>query len=192
VGTVAVINAARYFAENPPKRSVLLCAWTAEEKGLLGSAYFSENPLIPLKQIIYNLNIDNAGYNDTSVVTVVGLGRTTADHLISEATAAFGLESITDPSPEQGLYDRSDNVNFARKGIPAPTFSLGFRAFDEEISRYYHQASDHVDDFDMDYAAKYWKSYILAAEKIANWKERPKWNAGDKYENAGKSLYGTN
>ncbi|PSL07650.1 M28 family peptidase [Cecembia rubra] len=192
VGTVAVINAARYFAENPPKRSVLLCAWTAEEKGLLGSAYFSENPLIPLKQIIYNLNIDNAGYNDTSVVTVVGLGRTTADHLISEATAAFGLESITDPSPEQGLYDRSDNVNFARKGIPAPTFSLGFRAFDEEISRYYHQASDHVDDFDMDYAAKYWKSYILAAEKIANWKERPEWNAGDKYENAGKSLYGTN
>lgn len=192
VGTVAVINAARYFAENPPKRSVLLCAWTAEEKGLLGSAYFSENPLIPLKQIIYNLNIDNAGYNDTSVVTVVGLGRTSADHLISEATAAFGLESITDPSPEQGLYDRSDNVNFARKGIPAPTFSLGFRAFDEEISRYYHQASDHVDDFDMDYAAKYWKSYILAAEKIANWKERPKWNAGDKYENAGKSLYGTN
>jgi Zn-dependent M28 family amino/carboxypeptidase len=59
VGTVAVINAAKYFAENPPKRSILLCAWTAEEKGLLGSEYFADNPLIPLKQIIYNLNIDN-------------------------------------------------------------------------------------------------------------------------------------
>ncbi|RZS97729.1 M28 family peptidase [Cecembia calidifontis] len=190
VGTVAIINAARYFAKHPPKRSILLCAWTAEEKGLLGSAYFAENPLVPLNQIIFNLNIDNAGYNDTSIVTVVGLGRTSADTFISEATAAFGLEAISDPSPEQGLYDRSDNVNFARKGIPAPTFSLGFRSFDEEINRHYHQPSDHVDNFDLDYAVLYWKSYILAAEKIANWSERPKWNKGDKYEEVSKSLYG--
>ncbi|EKB49753.1 M28 family peptidase [Cecembia lonarensis] len=190
VGTVAVINAARYFAQNPPKRSILLCAWTAEEKGLLGSAYFAENPLVPLNQIIFNLNIDNAGYNDTSIVTVVGLGRTSADHLISEATAAFGLEAIADPSPEQGLYDRSDNVNFARKGIPAPTFSLGFTAFDDEISRHYHQPSDEVDSFDLDYAVLYWKSYLLSAENIANWSERPKWNEGDKYEEVSKALYG--
>lgn len=190
VGTVALINAARYFAQNPPKRSILLCAWTAEEKGLLGSAYFAENPLVPLNQIIFNLNIDNAGYNDTSIVTVVGLGRTSADHLIAEATAAFGLEAIADPSPEQGLYDRSDNVNFARKGIPAPTFSLGFTAFDDEISRHYHQPSDEVDSFDLDYAVLYWKSYLLSAENIANWSERPKWNEGDKYEEVSKALYG--
>lgn len=190
VGTVAVINAARYFAQNPPKRSILLCAWTAEEKGLLGSAYFAENPLVPLNQIIFNLNIDNAGYNDTSIVTVVGLGRTSADHLIAEATAAFGLEAIADPSPEQGLYDRSDNVNFARKGIPAPTFSLGFTAFDDEISRHYHQPSDEVDSFDLDYAVLYWKSYLLSAENIANWSEKPKWNEGDKYEEVSKALYG--
>ncbi|MFD2201018.1 M28 family peptidase [Shivajiella indica] len=190
VGTVAVINAARFFAENPPKRSVLLCAWTAEEKGLLGSAYFAENPLVPLNQIIFNLNIDNAGYNDTSIVTVVGLGRTSADPLIEKATAEFGLKSISDPAPEQGLYDRSDNVNFARKGIPSPTFSLGFTAFDDEIRKYYHQAGDHVDVFDLDYAVKYWKSYILAAENIANWNEKPKWNQGDKYEEISKSLYG--
>ena len=61
VGTVAVLNAARYFAKNPPKRSILFALWTAEEKGLLGSAYFANNPLIPLNQIVYNLNIDNAG-----------------------------------------------------------------------------------------------------------------------------------
>jgi hypothetical protein len=190
VGTVAVINAARYFAENPPKRSVLLCAWTAEEKGLLGSAYFAENPLIPLNQIIFNLNIDNAGYNDTSIVSVIGLGRTSADPLIEKATADFGLKAIADPAPEQGLYDRSDNVNFARKGIPSPTFSLGFTAFDEEISKYYHQASDHVDNFDLDYAVKYWKSYILSAENIANWGEKPIWKEGDKYEAISKELYG--
>nr|WP_228527705.1 M28 family peptidase [Pararhodonellum marinum] len=190
VGTVAVINAAKYFAQNPPKRSILLCAWTAEEKGLLGSGYFAENPLIPLEQIIYNFNIDNGGYNDTSIITVIGLGRTTADDQIIKAVDEFGLKAISDPAPEQGLYDRSDNVNFARKGIPAPSFSLGFTAFDEEITQHYHQPSDQVDNFDLDYAMLYWKSYLLSVENIANLEERPKWVAGDKYEEAGKALYG--
>ncbi|WP_288371309.1 M28 family peptidase [uncultured Algoriphagus sp.] len=190
VGTVAVMNAAKYFAKNPPKRSIILALWTAEEKGLLGSAYFAENPLIPLDQIIYNLNIDNGGYNDTEVITVIGLGRTSSDPLISQAVTEFGLEAIADPSPEQGLYDRSDNVNFARKGIPAPTFSLGFRAFDDEINKYYHKPGDQVDNFDLDYAVKYWKSYIRAAELIANDPSKPKWVAGDKYEQASKELYG--
>jgi hypothetical protein len=190
VGTVAVLNAANYFAKNPPKRSILFALWTAEEKGLLGSAYFANNPLVPLNQIVYNLNIDNAGYNDTSIITVIGLGRTTADFMINEAVAEFGLTAKADPSPEQGLYDRSDNVNFARKGIPAPSFTLGFTAFDDEINKYYHKAADEVDSFDMNYAQLYWKSYILSAQKIANWSQKPQWTAGDKYEEVGKKLYG--
>jgi Peptidase family M28 len=190
VGTVAVLNAARYLAKNPPKRSILIALWTAEEKGLLGSAYFANNPLVPLNQIVYNLNIDNAGYNDTSLITVIGLGRTNADFLISEAAAEFGLTAKADPSPEQGLYDRSDNVNFARKGIPAPTFSLGFTAFDDQINQYYHKAGDEVESFDLGYAQGYWKAYILATQKIANWSETPRWIAGDKYEQASKQLYG--
>jgi len=191
VGTVAIINAAKYFAENPPKRSILLCAWTAEEKGLLGSAYFAENPLLPLDKVIYNLNIDNAGYNDTSIITIIGLGRTSADYLIEEAVAEFGIKAVPDPAPEQGLYDRSDNVNFAKKGIPAPTFSLGFTAFDEEITQYYHQVGDEVENFDLDYAMLYWKAYLLSASKIANAAEQPKWISGDKYEEASKVLYKT-
>jgi hypothetical protein len=190
VGTVAVINAANYFAKNPPKRSILFALWTAEEKGLLGSAYFANNPLVPLNQIVYNLNIDNAGYNDTSIITVIGLGRTTADFMINEAVAEFGLTAKADPSPEQGLYDRSDNVNFARKGIPAPSFTLGFTAFDDEINKYYHKAGDEVESFDLNYAQLYWKSYILSAQKIANWSQKPQWTAGDKYEEVGKKLYG--
>lgn len=190
VGTVALINAARYFSKNPPKRSILLCAWTAEEKGLLGSRYFAENPLVPLNKIIYNLNIDNAGYNDTSIITVIGLGRTSVDGLIEQAVSETGLTAISDPSPEQGLYDRSDNVNFARKGIPAPTFSLGFTAFDEEIMKYYHQVPDQVDNFDLDYAMLYWTAYLLSADYVANADEQPIWVEGDKYEEAGNQLYG--
>jgi hypothetical protein len=192
VGTVAVINAAKHFAKNPPKRSILLALWTAEEKGLLGSNYFANNPMIPLNQIVYNLNIDNAGYNDTSIITIIGLGRTDADFMIEEAATEFGITAKSDPSPEQGLYDRSDNVSFARKGIPAPNFSLGFTAFDDEINKYYHKAADEVDSFDLDYAQLYWKSYILSAEKVANWDKKPTWVAGDKYEEVGKALYGNN
>lgn len=190
VGTVAVMNAAKYFAKNPPKRSILIALWTAEEKGLLGSAYFANNPLVPLNQIVYNLNIDNGGYNETSIITVIGLGRTSADFLLEEAVAEFGKKAVADPSPEQGLYDRSDNVNFARKGIPAPTFSLGFTAFDDEINKYYHKAGDEVDTFDLEYAQIYWKSFILSAQKIANWDQRPVWKVGDKYEGVAKELYG--
>lgn len=191
VGTVAVMNAAKYFAKNPPKRSVLVALWTAEEKGLLGSGYFANNPLIPLNKIVYNLNIDNGGYNDTSLITVIGLGRTSADFLIEEAVAEFGIKAVADPAPEQGLYDRSDNVNFARKGIPAPTYSLGFTAFDDEIQKYYHKAGDQVSNFDLNYAQVYWKSYILSAQRIANWDQKPEWKAGDKYEEAAKALYGS-
>lgn len=190
IGTVAVMNAAKFFAKNPPKRSILLALWTAEEKGLLGSRYFAENPLIPLNQVIYNLNIDGAGYNDTSIITVIGLGRTTGDDLIIEAVEEFGLKALADPAPEQGLYDRSDNVNFAKEGIPAPTFSLGFTAFDDEINKYYHKAADEVDSVDLDYVTLYWKSYILAAQKIADAANQPMWVADDKYEEAGKQLYG--
>lgn len=190
VGTVALLNAAKFFAENPPKRSIILCAWTAEEKGLLGSSYFADNPLVPLEKIVFNLNIDNGGYNDTTLITVIGLGRTSADQLIENAVAEFGIKAVPDPSPEQGLYDRSDNVNFAKKGIPSPTFSLGFTAFDEEIMKYYHQPADEVDNFNLDYAMLYWKAYLLSAQSIANSDESWKWVPGDKYEEVSKELYG--
>ena len=100
------------------------------------------------------------------------------------------MTAKADPSPEQGLYDRSDNVNFARKGIPAPSFTLGFTAFDDEINKYYHKAADEVESFDLNYAQLYWKSYILATQKIANWAQKPQWVAGDKYEEVSKKLYG--
>jgi Zn-dependent M28 family amino/carboxypeptidase len=189
VGIAAILNAARYFAQHPPKRSVLFIAYGGEEGGMLGSKHFAQNPPLPLKQLVYNLNIDNAGYNDTTVVTVVGLGRTSADEHLKKAAAAFGLSAIADPAPEQNLFDRSDNVSLAVKGVPAPTFSLGFRKFDEEISKYYHQVTDETATLSMPYVLKYIKSFVLAAKYIADDKEQPKWIKGDKYEAAGSAQY---
>ncbi|MGK7392446.1 MAG: M28 family peptidase [Candidatus Cyclobacteriaceae bacterium M2_1C_046] len=190
VGTSAVMMAGDFFSKIKPKHSVILALWTAEEKGLLGSKYFVENPPVALDNIFYNLNIDNAGYNDTTKVTVIGLDRTLAENAIQEATQAFGLEAVTDPSPEQGLFDRSDNVNFARLGIPAPTYSLGFTAFDEEIFKYYHQVTDEAETVNFNYVTKYTRGFVFSAMKIANGQTKTFWMEGDKYEPAGKELYG--
>lgn len=190
MGVVGLIAAAKALGEKPPSRSVLFIAFTGEEMGLLGSQYYSEHPLIPLNKCIFNLNIDGAGYNDTSLVSVIGLDRTGAKEEIEKGSEAFGLGVFGDPSPEQGLFDRSDNVNFAAKGIPAPTFSEGLKAFDAEIMKTYHQVTDEVDTMDFDYLLKFCQAYVYSARLIANKKERPQWEAGDKYEKAAKALYG--
>ena len=120
----------------------------------------------------------------------IGLTRTDAEDLLQQSCNAFGLEAIEDPPKEQGLFDRSDNVNFAKKGIPAPTFSLGFRSFDEEIFKYYHQPGDELETLDMDYIEKYVKSFILSAISIGNADQSFFWREGDKYYEPGKELYG--
>lgn len=190
IGTAAIMEAASYFSKNPPQRSILLAAWNAEEKGILGSRYFADNPLVPLKNIVFNMNIDNAGYNDINAVSIIGLDRTGATDEFMEAAAAVGFEVIGDPAPEQNLFDRSDNVSFAAKGIPAPSYSMGFREFDDVMKQHYHQLSDHAETLDFDYIHKYVTSYIHAIELIANRTKAPRWKDGDKYEAAAKALYG--
>lgn len=192
IGTVTVLSAAENIAKYPMKRSALFVLFTGEEKGLLGSRYLADNPIIPNEEIVFCWNSDNGGYNDTTISTIIGLERTTASQFIKDANVAFGLEAIDDPAGEQGLFDRSDNVSFAKKGIPAPTYSLGFRAFDDEINKYYHQPGDNPNTVDYDYLEKFFKSYVLASRMIGNAPERPFWTEGDKYYETGKKLYGMN
>ncbi|MFN7187987.1 MAG: M28 family peptidase, partial [Cyclobacteriaceae bacterium] len=189
IGTTAVLQAARYFAANPPKRSILVMTVTAEEVGLLGSKWFADHPLIPLKQIIFNLNCDGAGYNDTTRVTLFDVNRTSADDMLKSAAASVGATLHGDPAPEQGLYDRSDNVSFAAKGVPAVTFTTGFNAFDNEIMKYYHQPADHVSNVNLNYVNRFVRAFVYAALLIANNPAPPAWKPGDKYESAGKALY---
>lgn len=190
IGVASLLSAAHYLGQHPPRRSVILLAVTAEEKGLLGSQWYAENPLVPMEQVIFNLNTDGAGYNDTARITLIGLGRTSADEVFREAAQAVGLTAEADPAPEQNLFDRSDNVSFARMGVPAITFSPGFTAFDQEIMKYYHQLADEAGSLDFNYLEKLCQAYVIAAVQIANADQAPTWNAGDKYETAAKELYG--
>ncbi len=189
-GCSALLFAAKCLSQVHPKRSILFLGLTGEEIGLLGSEYYAEHPLIPLKQCVFNLDTDGAGYNDTTKLTTIGLNRTDATPELMAGAKAFGLNMIDDPAPEQNLFDRSDNVNFAKKGIPAPDYSPGLKAFDEAIFKYYHKTEDNVETVSLTYFHRYCQSFTYTARLIANRKNAPKWTPGDKYEPAFKALYG--
>lgn len=189
VGTTTVLVSSENIAKHPTRRSALFVLFTAEEQGLLGSKWFVDHSPVALQDIVYCFNSDNGGYNDTSLASIVGLERTTAQEMIENACSTYGLKAIEDPAKEQGLFDRSDNVNFAAKGIPAPTFSMGFTAFDEEIFKYYHQPGDHAESLDYTYLFNFFRAYTLSARLIGNADEAPFWIEGDKYTELGKALY---
>lgn len=190
IGVAALLSTAKLLAENPPKRSIIFAAVTAEEVGLLGSKYFADHTPVPIEQIIYNMNTDGAGYNTTNAISVIGFGRTGVDDLILKASKEKQLEIIPNPVPEQNLFDRSDNVSFAIKGIPAICVSPGVTSFDAVLMKNYHQVSDEADTLDFDYVTKYCQVFAKSTQLIANWNQKPIWVTGDKYEDAGKKLYG--
>ncbi len=190
VGTVTVLEAAKNLATYPTKRSSLFVMFCGEEKGLLGSQWFVDHSPLPLSDIVFCFNSDNGGYNNTSMATVIGLDRTTAQGLLVTAIESYGLTAGDDANyKEQGLFDRSDNVSFAKKGIPAPSFGMGVDAFDEQVLRTYHQPSDEFDTIDMDYLYTFYRAYVFAGRSIGNMKETPFWVEGDKYYEVGKELY---
>jgi hypothetical protein len=190
IGVAGLLSAAQSIAAKPAKRSMLFIAFTGEEIGLRGSNYYAENPLMALNKCIFNLNIDGAGYNDKTKISGIGITRTGAHLEISKAVKAVGLTLIDDPTPELELFDRSDNLRFAAKGIPAPSFSPGFTSFDGEIAKYYHKEADEAESLDFPYCTKFCQSYAYAARLIANKAIAPKWIKGDKYEMKSKELYG--
>ena len=190
MGTVALLSAAKTLAENPGRRPVLILAFTGEEMGLLGSRYYALNPLVPLRNTVFNFNTDGAGYNTKEAVSLIGWGRTGTNNAIETGAAAYGLKVIPDPAPDQNLFDRSDNVSFAAAGVPCANLAPGVNGFDDALMKYYHQAADNPESVDMDYLFKYSQTFAYISRLLADMDSRPIWKAGDKYEEAGKKLYG--
>lgn len=188
-GTIALLNTAKALAEQRTARSIIILAVTGEEIGLLGSEYYAQHPVVPLEQVIFNFNTDGAGYNDTGAVAIIGWNRTGTNDMLVAGTTPFGLRIVEDPAPEQGLFDRSDNVSFAARGVPALCFSPGFVEFDDAMLKYYHQPADEPASIDYPYLTKYCQAFTHSCRFIANNPTRPQWAAGDKYEAAGKELY---
>ena len=128
-GTSGLLTLARAFAaQSPaPKRSVMFLAVTLEESGLLGSAYYAANPLVPLTKTVAALNMDAISWGGpTRDVTVVGSGSSQLEEYLAQAAAKQDRVVKPEPTPENGFFFRSDHFNFAKVGVPALYIKLGF------------------------------------------------------------------
>src|SRR5436190_2774257 len=118
-----------WSAQRPrPKRSAIFLAVTAEEKGLLGSKYYTQNPLVPLGKTALNFNFDMIlplGVPESVVVT--GAERTTAWPAVKAAAEKNGLEIEADQRAHLGIFYRSDHFSLAQAGVPAFSVSPGMK-----------------------------------------------------------------
>lgn len=154
-GTAGLLAIAEAFKKSADtKRSVVFMAVTGEEQGLLGSAFYAENPIFPPNKTVANINIDALDSpGKMKDLTITGFGQSEMDEYAKEAAEKQDRYVIPDPEAEKGYFFRSDHFNFAKIGIPALYASGAYEGQDksiEEIIKYnddyrlkkYHQPSD--------------------------------------------------
>jgi Zn-dependent M28 family amino/carboxypeptidase len=119
-GIAALLELARVFASGPrPQRSVVFAAWTAEEKGLLGSEYYAANPVYPLERTVAGFNIDAlSATGPARDLLVVGYGQSELEDQLERTLATMNRVVARDPSPEAGYFFRSDHFPMAKRGVP--------------------------------------------------------------------------
>lgn len=183
-GTVALLEIAQAFqtAKNNghgPKRSVLIFHATGEEHGLLGSSYYSENPVFPLSNTITDINIDMIGRRDkfhkksNNYIYLIGSDFLSSDlHAICENANKQYVQLDLDyrynnTSDPERYYYRSDHYNFAKHGIPSVFLFNG-------VHDDYHKETDEVEKIEFDALEKRTKLAFAIAWELANRDERPK------------------
>ena len=187
-----------WSAQSPkPKRSAIFLAVTAEEKGLLGSKYYTQHPLVPLGKTALDLNFDMIlplGVPESVVVT--GAERTTAWPAVKAAAEKNGLEIEADQRAHLGIFFRSDHFSMAQAGVPA--FSVGegmkikgkpkdfaAKAMKEFNDKEYHSPQDEVQaDWDFSGFVVLARFALDVARDVANADRLPTWNPGDEFRPA--------
>ncbi|HEX8638405.1 MAG TPA: M28 family peptidase [Pyrinomonadaceae bacterium] len=202
-GVATVIGIAEVLAKMPqsqkPKRSFLFLFPTAEEQGLLGAEYYAQNPLVPLKQTVANVNIDGVNFfGQTMDFKPLGAERSALMTTINEVAQERNLTVERDDRPEQGFFYRSDHFPFAKVGVPAVSIQHGDafvkplageaeKFFKGYTANYYHQASDQFYDWWDATAMVQEAEYSLAiGMKIANASVLPRYNETDEFSAADK------
>jgi Zn-dependent M28 family amino/carboxypeptidase len=172
-GTSAVLEAARAFAalQSRPPRSVMFVMVSGEEKGLLGSMAFVQNPPVPVAQMVANINADMVGRNAPDTVVAIGQDYSNLGRLVQEVARAnrqLGLVVAPDLWPEEQLFFRSDHFSFAARGIPAIFFTTGLHPD-------YHQPSDQAHLIDNDKLSRIARLLFRLGHEIATAPTRPEW-----------------
>jgi Zn-dependent M28 family amino/carboxypeptidase len=195
-GCGMIMELARAWASAPtkPKRSALFLAVTAEEKGLLGSKYYSEHPIVPLGKTALNLNFDMIlplGVMESIVVN--GAERTTAWPTVQAGAKKNGLTIEPDQRAHLGVYYRSDHFSMARAGVPAFSVGAGMtlkgkpadfakKAMQEFNDKVYHSPQDEVKpDWDFAGFAVLGGFALDVARAVADADRLPTWNPGDEF-----------
>ena len=195
-GVAMMLEIARAFkkVQPAPKRSILFAAVTAEESGLLGSAYYTAFPLYPLQKTLAAINLDAVNvWGRTTDVTIVGLGASDLDTYTREAAAEQTRVLRPDAEPEKGFYYRSDHFNFAKAGVPALNPGEGSEFVgrppgyaDEKRKEWtstdYHAPSDEVEDWwDLSGASEDGKLFFAIGYRVANAATFPEWSVGNEF-----------
>jgi hypothetical protein len=188
-GVSSLLETARAFTRlaAPPKRKILFLFVTGEERGLLGSEYFSFHPTVPLHDIVADIDLDDA-YPTAPIKDVVPLGteESTLRTDAARAAAALGLQMGPDPHPEQFFFVRSDQYSFVKQGIPAAQILRGEGGMSDAQKKStaefwkgrYHQPQDEYEpNRDWRPFAEMVRYDFLLGLSIAQRADRPTWNA---------------
>jgi Zn-dependent M28 family amino/carboxypeptidase len=196
-GTAALLELARAFATLPtaPRRSVMFLAVAAEEQGLLGSAYYAANPLVPLNRTVGGLNMDGMNnFGPTRDLTVVGLGMSELEDYLAKAVAGQERVIEADREAEKGYFYRSDHFELAKQGVPMlypgggydhreKGVAYGMQKSKEYTSENYHQVSDEYDlSWDVTGAMEDMRLYFETGLSIANSEQWPNWREGTEFK----------
>jgi Zn-dependent M28 family amino/carboxypeptidase len=204
-GVSTLLEIAKAFTQTQakPKRSILFLFVTAEEQGLLGSQYYSVNPIYPLAKTVANINMDGVNqWGRTKDITVVGMGASDLDDYLRDAAATQNRTLTPDPEPEKGFYYRSDHFNFAKQGVPAlytdsgehfigkdESYSKSKR--DEYTNRDYHSPSDQIKpDWDLAGAVEDAQLMFMVGYRVANAEKFPEWKPGNEFKAKRDSMLG--
>lgn len=172
-GVVAVLGAARALtAGPPPRRTVVFLLTTGEEQGLVGTSWYIDHPVVPLERTVADLQIEMIGRPDSLAggpgkLWLTGYERST----MGPSFAAAGVPVVADPRPQFRFFERSDNIAFALRGIPAHTLS----SFNLHTD--YHQPSDEVERIDFAHLELAVDAVARAVRILADG-EAPTWSPG--------------
>ncbi len=180
-GTASVLEVASALAsmQKRPRRSVIFMAFFGEEEGLLGSRYYGDHPVYPLKKTIAAINLEQLGRTDSTVgdqtnrATLTGFDYSDVSQVFLEAGRYYGITVYKDIQNSDNYFARSDNQGFADLGIPAHALSVALDYPD------YHGAGDDWDKIDYNNLQKVTRMIALAVLMMAESDQTPHWNASN-------------
>lgn len=169
----------------PPKRSLLIGIFTGEEKGLLGSVYYTQHLTVPKESIVADLNLDQLRpIFPLKILTMEGISDSSIGDTAKTVAKQFGIELRPDRETERRLYSRADNYSFVRIGVPIAGFIFGYdpgtdeeRIYRDWYARRYHKPQDDLaTPIVWDAAVKFNDFYRALTLAIANDPAHPMWN----------------